>query len=205
MKRETEKETKNSEGRTTREPRIFVVSGPGGAGKTTLVNQLLKEKRIQNHFIKGISVTTRKRRPQEADGKDYFFVTKEEFSRLEKKKFFLESQKVLGDSYGTPRLFYILAKKKKKGLILCIDVKGGMYLGKKSRGGKIITIFITAPTKEELCQRMEKRAESKGAIRKRTNLAKKELQFSKYYDYLITNQNIESALEKLQNIVLTHH
>ena len=95
-------------------PKIFVISGPGGAGKTTLLEKLFEQKNIQDIFIRGITVTTRKKRPKEVEGKDYFFITKEEFVRLEEHKFFLESQKILDNYYGTPKIFYVLAKAKKK-------------------------------------------------------------------------------------------
>jgi len=182
-------------------PKIFIFSGPGGAGKTVLINKLFDKKYIQSVFMKGITVTTRTKRPREKEGKDYFFVSKEEFLRLKKKKFFLESQKILDDYYGIPKLFYALAKAGKKHLILCIDVKGGMYLKKHLKAGRITTIFIAAPTEKELYRRMKKRAEGKEVIERRTMLAKKELQFSQYYDYVIVNKDIKKSLKKIEDIV----
>jgi len=187
-----------------KKPKIFVVSGPGGVGKTTLVNDLFCKKEIQDAFIKGVTVTTREKRPQEAEGKDYFFVTQDEFLRLKKKKFFLENEKILDNYYGTPNLFYKLAKAKGKGLVLCIDVKGGMYLKKNCKVGKIITIFVEAPNKQELYKRMKKRAESKEIMKQRVALAKKELQYSKYYDYVILNKTVKTTVQKLKEILLTH-
>ncbi len=185
-------------------PKVFVVSGPGGAGKTTLVNKLFETAPAKNSFVQGISVTTRERRLQEKEGKDYFFVSPGEFLRLEKKKFFLESQRILEDYYGTPRLFYKVAKLKRKDLVLCIDVKGAMYLKKEFKAGGIITIFIAAPTAKELYRRMEKRKDSsKGQMQKRVTLAKKELQFAKYYDYVIVNKSLESTLKKLQELIFS--
>jgi len=182
--------------------RIFVISGPGGAGKTTIVDKLFAKDKIKKTCIKGITVTTRPIRSKEKEGKDYFFVDEEEFLRLKEKRFFLESQKVLDNYYGTPRLLHLLAKTKKKGLVLVLDVKGGMYLKKNSEVGKIITIFLAAPSEKELCQRMKKRAESKKVITQRVELAKKELQYSKYYDYVVTNKTVEKTLQELQNIIL---
>ncbi|MEI8349388.1 MAG: guanylate kinase [Candidatus Omnitrophota bacterium] len=186
----------------TRKPTIFILSGPSGAGKTTLVNELFGKEQIQKYFVRGISVTTRPKRPQEQQGKDYFFVSKPVFLKLKSKKFFLESQRVLNNYYGTPRYFYTDAAKGKKDLILCIDVKGGMYLKKQRNLGKIITLFISAPTEGDLCQRLEKRVEKKETIAKRIELAKKELQFAKYYDALIINKDIHASLRKLENILL---
>ena len=183
-------------------PKIFVISGPGGAGKTTLIKQLFQQKNIQDVFILGITVTTRKRRPKEEEGKDYFFVEVEEFLRLEKRKFFLESQKVLDNHYGTPKIFFALAKAQKKDLILCIDVKGGLYLKESRKTGKITTIFVAAPTKKELYRRMQKRSEAKGIMRKRIKLAAQELEYVKQYEYLITNKTINNSLKTLEGILL---
>lgn len=184
---------------------VFIFSGPGGAGKTTIVNELFKRDDVRARCMKTVTVTSRRRRPEEVDGKDYFFVSKDEFLYLQKRKFFLETQQVAGNYYGTPKLFYTMAKKAQKHLVLCIDVKGGMYLKKKLKTGRIITVFISAPTKRELLQRMKKRAENKEIIATRVELAKKELQFSKYYDYVITNKNVETAVRQAANIILAHH
>ncbi len=183
-------------------PAVFVISGPGGAGKTTIVEKLFLCEKIKKDFIKGITITTRKRRPQEKEGKDYFFIEKEEFLRLKKRKFFLESQEVLENHYGTPKILYALAKREGKSLVLCIDVKGGMCLKKDPKVKKVTTIFLVAPSEKELYRRMKKRDEKKGVIQKRVKLAKKELQFSKLYDYLVTNRNIKDTLKELEGIIL---
>ena len=182
-------------------PQIFIFSGPGGAGKTTLVDKLLKKKEIKKSYIRSISCTTRSPRPGEKDGRDYFFIGKSQFLRLKKKGFFLESEKVLNDYYGTPKQFYSLAKKKRKDLILCIDVKGGMYLKKNFKPAKITAIFIGAPSAQDLQKRMKKRVDKKGMIQKRIQLAKKEMQFQKRYDYLVINQNLKEAINSLECIL----
>ncbi|MBU1112956.1 MAG: guanylate kinase [Candidatus Omnitrophica bacterium] len=184
-------------------PTIFVISGPGGAGKTTLLEQLFKKRQMRDIFIRGVAVTTRKKRPQENNAKDYFFVNKKDFLRLKKEGFFLESQKILNDYYGTPKIFYALAKTQNKDLILCVDVKGGLYLKKKHKAGKIITVFIAAPTQRELYLRMKKRAENKKVMNQRVALAKKELRCAKQYDYLVTNENVARALKRLEEILLS--
>lgn len=193
--------SKNKTSRKLKEVKIFVISGPGGVGKTTLVKHLFKNKGVRDAFIRGISVTTRRKRPYEKEAEDYFFVTSEEFSRLKKQDFFLESQKVLNQEYGTPNLFYLLARKKNKGLILCIDVKGGMYLKKKVKAGRIVTVFVDAPTKEELYRRMKDRAETKPIMKEKVKLAKEELKVSSNYDFLIINKDLKMAVKELQKIV----
>lgn len=180
-------------------PKVFVFSGPGGVGKTTLVKSLFRRKFIKDNFIRGVSFTTRDKRQGEKTGKDYFFISKEEFLKLKKKDFFLETQKVINDYYGTPKSFYLLAMEKKKDLILCIDVKGGIYLKKKSKLGRIVTIFISAPM-SQLYLRLKKRIESKSIIREKIKLAKKELQLSKCYDYSIINRDIKNTLKKIEEV-----
>jgi len=187
---------------TKKKTAIFVISGPGGVGKTTLLERLFKKKNIQNIFLRGVTITTRKIRPQEKDGRDYFFVSKKDFLRLKKERFFLESQKILGNYYGTPKIFHALAKAEGKNLILCIDVKGGLYLKKNYKAGRIITIFIAAPNQRELYLRMKKRDENKKVMRQRVRLAEKELCCAKQYDYLVTNKNIASTLKRLEEILL---
>jgi guanylate kinase len=183
-------------------PKIFILSGPGGVGKTTLVEELFKKEAIQKKFMKGISVTTREIRPKEEDGVDYFFIPEDEFVRLKKKKFFLESEKVLEHYYGTPKLYYKMAKGKGKDLILCIDVKGGLWLKKHFKTGKITTIFIDAPSKKDLHKRMKKRAESKELIKRRVELADKELKSLKNYDHVVVNKSIKNSLKELEKILL---
>lgn len=202
------KKIKGSEKSTTRprtrpkNPTVFIISGPGGAGKTTLIKKLFQQANIQKGFLRGITVTTRKKRPKESEGKDYFFVSPEEFRRLENHKFFLETQKVLDNSYGTPKIFYTLAKAQGKDLILCIDVRGGLYLKKNYKAGKIVTIFIDAPNKKELVKRMKKRAGEKKTMQERVQLAKQEIAAADQYEHHLTNKNIKSTVEELEKIIL---
>ncbi len=181
--------------------KIFILSGPSGAGKTTLLYRLFRKKNIRQKFIRAISCTTRKKRQKERDGKDYYFLDKKTFLSLKKKGFFLETQRVLEDYYGTPRRYYLEAKKKKKDLILCIDVKGGMYLKDKLKDDKIITIFISTPKEKDLLERLKKRIEDEDFIHKRIKLAEKELHFSKHYDYVIINKDLKESLKKLEEIL----
>lgn len=183
--------------------KVIIISGPSGAGKTTLLKKLFSKKKIRNSFIQSISCTTRKRRPGEKEGRDYFFISKNKFIKSAKKKFFLEHQKVLDDYYGTPKHFLKTTQQQSKNLIVCIDVKGGAYLKKHFKKDDVVTVFISAPNKKDLSRRLEKRAENKASIEKRIKLAKKELQFIKDYDYLIINQDLKLAVELLENILIT--
>ncbi|MFH1772573.1 MAG: guanylate kinase [Candidatus Omnitrophota bacterium] len=181
--------------------KVFIVSGPGGAGKTTIIKTLFKKKRIRDRFLKAISYTTRDKRLGERNAIDYFFVDKKKFDDLKKQNFFLESEKVVNNYYGTPKFFYNRAKKEKKNLILCIDVKGGAYLKKTLNPQEISTVFISAPSQKELIGRLTKRVEKNATIKTRIELAKKELKFSKKYDYVLVNHSLKSAAEKLASIL----
>jgi guanylate kinase len=182
-------------------PKVFIISGPSGAGKTTLLKRLFQKKFVKDNFLLSISFTTRVKRQGEKEGKDYFFVNKEEFAKLKREGFFLETQKVLDDFYGTPKYFLNRAVKEKKSLILCIDVKGTKYLKNNFKQDKITTIFVATPTRSELYQRLKKRKEHRKSIEKRIELARKELQYLKYYDYVIVNRTLEESVKNLESIL----
>jgi guanylate kinase len=182
---------------------LIVISGPSGAGKTTLLEKLFKKKFIRENFLRTVSVTTRNKRPKERNNRDYFFMTNERFLKLRRKGYFLETQVVLDHYYGTPRYFYDRALKAKKNLILCIDVKGGMYLKKHFKLGKIVSIFIKAPTETDLLARLKGRADQNAIIKKKIRLAKKELHFAKFYDYVVVNQDLDTSTKILESILLS--
>jgi guanylate kinase len=183
--------------------KVFVISGPSGSGKTTLLEKALKKRRIKARFFRVITYTTRQPRPGEVPGKDYVFIEKSEFLRLQRKKFFAESKNILGNYYGTP--FFMLideAQKKGKYPILCIDVQGAMDI-KKHFGKNAVLIFIMPPSVEELEKRLNKRgAENSVQIKKRLLLAQKEVKYANKYNYIIENKNIRKALESLSDVLL---
>jgi guanylate kinase len=181
--------------------KLFIISGPGGVGKTTLVEKALRKRSLAKKFIRNISCTTRQIRPGEKNGKDYFFLSEEEFLKNLRSGFFLEHQKVAGNYYGTPRFLYEKAKKLNKNLLLCIDVKGGMFLKKHFKDGPIASIFVTAP-RNELLSRLKNRAEKPEVIKKRMALAKKEMAYQKHYHRVLINANFKKALKELERILL---
>lgn len=184
-----------------KKPLLFILSGPSGAGKTTLLDRLFRKKFFREHFLLAVSCTTRKKRPGEKEGRDYFFIDKKTFLRRKREGFFLETQKVVEEYYGTPAFFLQQARKEGKGLVLCIDVKGGRYVQRRVKDAHIISIFVSAPDRNELQARLKKRKEAPSVIRKRIDLAKKELHYLKYYGYLIINKNLSESVQDLEAVL----
>ncbi len=177
---------------------IVLLSGPSGAGKSSLVSYI-EEKIPDLHF--SISLTTREKRDGEKDGVDYFFVDKEEFEKDIDDGKFLEWAKVHDNYYGTSLKQTMDAIKSGKIVIFDIDVQG--FLQAKEKMGDIITsVFVTTPTRDELKKRLEKRGtDNEEVILKRVKNAEKELEYAKYYDYFIVNDDLDKAKEELLKIV----
>jgi len=177
--------------------KVIVISAPSGTGKSTVCRLLLKK--IKN-LKYSVSVTTRQKRKFEKDGKDYFFVTKDEFKKMVKNNYFIEWQKVHNNYYGTPKEFIEKNLNKGYNVLLDIDVKGGKTLKKIYPDG--IFIFLVPPSWEELKRRLRSRGtEDEKELELRLKNAKKELKFKKYYDFVIVNDKIEETLKKIVEII----
>lgn len=185
---------------SSRSGRLFVISASSGTGKTTLAHELLKE---DKNLVASISCTTRPPRPNEQDGKDYFFISKKEFFERKKTNGFLEWANVFGKFYGTPKKEVEEQLRRGKDMLLLIDVQGAKKV-KKTRPDAVF-IFLAPPSKEELKKRLEKRGtESKQEIDRRYRVATKELvelNDLKLCDYRIVNRYIPRALEVLKGII----
>lgn len=177
---------------------IFVVSAPSGAGKTTLCNKLLFS---ELGLVRSVSLTTRLPRKGERDGEDYFFVSKEDFQERRKKGELLEWTSVLGKLYGTPRRFVEKSIDRGKDILLSIDVRGALQVKRLYPQG--ILIFILPPSLKILETRLKKRSTEKNSqIAKRIRLAKRELSFVEHYDYVVVNDNLEKAVDRLRSIII---
>ncbi len=183
--------------------KIFVISGPSGSGKTTLLNNLLQDKKIGKTLMKSCSVTTRPKRSQERQAKEYFFVSPAEFRRMLKGKKILEWTRYLGYYYGTPKRPLEEQLKAGKNIGLCLDLKGARILG-KMYPENIVKIFVLPPSLQELQERIQKRCRhtQQQEVAQRILLARKELKSAGEFDYCILNQNLALALKELKNIVL---
>lgn len=181
--------------------KIFIISGPSGSGKTTLLTSLIQDKKIAKLLKKSCSVTTRPKRSQEQEGKDYFFVSAADFRGLLKSKKILEWTRYLGYYYGTPKgpLESQLAQGKSCGL--CLDLKGARIL-KKMYPQNTVTVFVLPPSLEVLKNRIQNRCcrTDQKEIMRRLGLARRELLAASSFDYCLLNQNFKIALKELKKI-----
>lgn len=176
---------------------MFIISGPSGSGKSSLVIDAIRK---SGNFIKSISVTTRPRREIEKSGSHYHFISRKEFDRLIEENKLLEWASYAGCLYGTPKKFLMENLDKGKNVILVIDVQGAMKVRKKIKDAYLI--FITASSVDELEKRIQKRgSESDGEVKKRLEIAKKELEYEKYYDCIIANNDYNEALINLKKVL----
>lgn len=176
---------------------VFIVSAPSGSGKSTLVRRLLAQ---DSHLIFSISFTTRKPRGAEIPGESYHFIEKEEFeSRIERGEF-LEYAQVFGNYYGTHRSVLDRAEAEGKDLVLDIDVQGARQL--KGSIPDAVSIFILAPSREILEQRLRARSEdTEEVIKRRLQEAAEEIQAYDRYDYVLVNDHLEHSAATLAGIV----
>ena len=183
-----------------RKGKIIIISGPSGSGKTTLHKKLLASKKLKAKLVKSISATTRPRRSNEKNGRDYLFLTPKQFSDKIQRGYFLEWQKVFDHYYGTPRNYVEQLLKKGKNVLLCIDVKGAAVIRRASP--EAAAIFIKAPALAILKKRLLARgSESKEDLRLRLKTARQELLEAKRYKYVIVNDNLERSLKELVSVV----
>ena len=178
---------------------LIVISGPSGAGKDTLVKELLKE---NNDIYLSISMTTRDRRDNEVDGIDYYFVSESEFIKNIENNNFIEYAKVYDKYYGTPKSE--VEKKLKKGMdvILVIDITGALNIKKMYKDA--IFIFIMPPDLKTLMKRVIKRnRDPKDKMLKRFKEDYKLINEFNKYNYVVVNDNISDALKKINAILLS--
>lgn len=176
---------------------LFIISSPAGGGKTTITNLLLEELPFLKRVV---TYTTRKKRKNEIDGVDYVFLKKEEFENLISQDAFLEYALVHGNYYGTPKKEVFQLLEEGFDVILVIDVQGMKQI--KQIYPAVITVFILPPSIDELINRMRLRGESEEEIQKRLDTAKKEIPYWKEYDYIVINDNLLEAKDKIKSVIL---
>lgn len=176
----------------------MIISAPSGAGKTTLCRELLK--RFPD-IRESISYTTRLPREGEVDGRDYFFVSREEFQQMVRQEAFAEWATVHGNMYGTALATIEDARRSGLNLVLDIDCQGARRL--KEQIERCVHVFILPPSMDELRRRLESRStDAHDVIERRIQRAAEEIREARWYDYIIINDRFEQAIEELTAIVL---
>jgi len=179
---------------------LFILSGPSGAGKTTLYKEVASALPNVRHSV---SFTTRPPRPSEVNNIDYTFVSKDEFRIMIEKGEFVEWAEIHGELYGTSmkRLEDIIDSG--TDVVLDIDIQGAMQLKEKYKSG--VYIFVLPPSMEVLKERLGKRmANSKEEIEKRLKVAVEEIKKYREYDYVIVNKIFKDALKEVEAIIISH-
>ena len=177
---------------------MVILSSPSGAGKTTLVKLLSRNK----NFNISISHTTRQPRPSEVEDKDYFFVSNEKFERLIKNEEFLEYAKVFNHLYGTTRTPVIEKLEKGKNVVFDIDWQGADQIKNKKLNYKLITFFILPPSKEVLFERLSNRdMKDKLIVEERMKEFGRDVLHWINYDYVIINDDLKECYSKINNLI----
>ena len=179
---------------------VFIISAPSGSGKSTLVSII---RRTVPNLEFSISYTTRKPRGSEQNGREYYFISREEFRQMIREDQFLEYAVVFEtDYYGTACRFLEQAKNQGKDLLLDIDVQGAAQVKKKVR--EAISIFILPPNRSELEQRLRSRGQdSEEKIQRRLEEARREIENYDKYDYILVNDHLDDSVKALEAILLS--
>lgn len=181
----------------TKNGNIIVLSAPSGTGKTTIIRSILK---VLPDVVYSISATTREKRPNERDGVDYFFINEETFQQKINDHEFVEWEKVYDYFYGTPKFFVEKVILEEKSILLEVDVKGALSI--KKVYPEAIMIYLLPPSLEELEKRLrERRTESEKDFQKRIERAKMELSLKEKFDYFIVNNNLNTAISELKELI----
>jgi guanylate kinase len=177
---------------------VVVISGPSGAGKSSFVKELLR--RNGGDLVYSVSATTRPRRQHEVEGKDYFYLTREEFRRRVDAGEFVEWAEVHGEWYGTLRSQTERVLQEGRNVLLDIDVQGGRAVRRVYPDG--VFIFILPPSMEDLEERLRARAtDSEDRIKVRLENARREIALMREYDYAVVNDDLETATHRVLAIV----
>lgn len=179
--------------------KLIIISSPSGAGKTTLCKLLIKK---MKNIDLSISYTSRKKRLNEINGKDYFFISKKKFDNLKKKNFFIETAKNFNNFYGSPFKNIKSSDKKNNHILFDIDWKGARKIRRFYNKKNILDFFILPPSKSELKKRLIKRGtDKKEEIDLRLSYAINEMKHYKEYKYVLINDNVIKTVNNIKKII----
>ena len=180
---------------------LIILSGPSGVGKGTVRKYIQSRNKVDVHF--SVSMTTRAPRANEVDGVDYYFVSKEEFLDGIKNDKLLEYAEFVGNYYGTPREIVEDLRNKGVNVLLEIEITGATQVMNKVKDDRVVSFFLMPPSIKRLEERIRARkSESEEVIKTRLDKGKKEMKLADRYDYIIVNDRINRAGDKIISILL---
>ena len=179
---------------------LIILSGPSGVGKNCVRQEIMSKYKIDLTY--SISMTTREKREREEDGKDYYFVSEEEFQRNIDEGNFLEWASFVGHRYGTPKDKVEALRKQGKNVFLEIEINGAKQVLSKVQDDRVISIFLMPPSFAALEKRIRKRkTESEDIIQERLQKGMKEMTMTENYDYIVVNDRIERAAQEIIDLI----
>jgi guanylate kinase len=179
---------------------LIILSGPSGVGKGTVRRVIMEDESL--NLVYSISMTTRSPRNMEADGVDYYFVSKEEFQKRIDQDDFLEWCEFVGNRYGTPRSIVEKLREEGKNVFLEIETNGASQVMSKINDSGVVSIFLVPPSLKDLEERIRKRkSETNNVILERLNKGRREMELKSNYDYVVVNDKIDKAAKEIVKII----
>lgn len=179
---------------------LIILSGPSGVGKGTVRKAIMAKHKV--HLTYSVSMTTREPRAKEVNGRDYYFVSDEEFQRNIDNGNFLEWAEFVGHRYGTPKDKVEALREEGKNVFLEIEIKGATQVLNKVKDDRVVSFFLKPPSIEQLENRIRKRkSETEDVIRERLEKGEREMTMTDAYDYVILNDEIDRAAEEIISII----